>query len=409
MAEQSERRWVWFSTPASVDAEKISVLAVLETLLAIGLTIGLAIHFETLTYIAITACIAPFMLLRTPESTEMGVDWFARYEKLLIKPTDLNPNALIYIVGILMLIIFSLPISILIKIFATAYYVLTRPVHAFQQITQNWHRMALRSDIYLRPEIVPGYEILPGYDKEIRAEDGSVFKVTVIISFIIMIKRNLFREDTIKMRILLGILILIFSVFTVIPIIFIIYGSALIYRYSLKSSSIIYFPLIYISGGFTGGTSAKELDSIRTGAMQRFSLYYALFILIILTVVPILAYSILVELRTGLEQQYSFANEPWFHDLVGYWIYAYEWKPLYAARAISAALTVALFFYADWEIRNRKFDPDRSDRGVRTWLGAMKLPRFVCVAYTTGFGLFTVVPYIERVHLPPFVWEWWPA
>ncbi len=90
-------------------------------------------------------------------------------------------------------------------------------------------------------------------------------------------------------------------------------------------------------------------------------------------------------------------------------IYVYEWKPLNAARAISAALTVALFLYADWELRNRRHGPGRSDRGVRTRLGVMKVPRFVCVVYTTGFGLFTVGPYIERIHLPPFVWDWWPG
>ncbi len=83
MAEQSERRWVWFSTPASVEAGKTSVLAVIETLVAIALTISLAIYFKTLTYIAITACIAPFLLLRTPESTQMGVEWFTRYEDFI--------------------------------------------------------------------------------------------------------------------------------------------------------------------------------------------------------------------------------------------------------------------------------------------------------------------------------------
>ena len=245
--------------------------------------------------------------------------------------------------------------------------------------------MALRTDIFLHPELVPEYN---------RVETS--FPKTFTVKGAADVSH---RED--------GILIYLFvTIVITLPLIIFLYGSALIYRYSLKTSSIIYFPLIYISGGFIKGVPAIELNSIRTGPIQRFSLYYALFALVFLTVVPILAYSNLVELRTGFEQQYSFANEPWFRDLVGYWIYAYEWKPLYAARAISAALTVALFFYADWEIRNRKFGAGRSDRGVRTWLGAMKLPRFVCVAYTTGFGLFTVVPYID---LPPFVWDWWPA
>jgi hypothetical protein len=57
------------STPESVKNEEISALAVFETALAVAVSAIVAYYTSSLKHIAIGAAIAPFLLLRTDEST----------------------------------------------------------------------------------------------------------------------------------------------------------------------------------------------------------------------------------------------------------------------------------------------------------------------------------------------------
>ena len=72
------RAWVWHCSDASIAAGQISVLAVAETFAAVGLYWWLALHFDWpwLSLIGIIA--APMLLLRSPESVEMGVKMLRR-------------------------------------------------------------------------------------------------------------------------------------------------------------------------------------------------------------------------------------------------------------------------------------------------------------------------------------------
>jgi len=66
------RGWRWSSTPESANALQVSILAVFETLLAIGIYAWIAVHFGTL-HLLVAACVTPFVLLRTPVSTDLGL------------------------------------------------------------------------------------------------------------------------------------------------------------------------------------------------------------------------------------------------------------------------------------------------------------------------------------------------
>ena len=196
----------------------------------------------------------------------------------------------------------------------------------------------------------------------------------------------------------------------IIPFVLIFHITSIFYRYSLKSSSLLYFPLIYISGGISNTRNIDfELDRIRNGPVQKFGLYYAFVILVFFNLIPLAAYSIVIELRHQLELHYPLTNTTWFRDLVGYWLFLYGWKPLHAARAISAILTIALYISADIEIRHRKFERGQPDQRITVWLRMLSVPRSICVVYTTAFGLYTFIPYLSGIHLPSFSWDWWPV
>lgn len=73
------RRWVWHSTENSIAAGQISILAIVETLLAMLAYIGFAFYLNAQWWLLITAVVAPILLLRSPQSEVLGVCWLQSY------------------------------------------------------------------------------------------------------------------------------------------------------------------------------------------------------------------------------------------------------------------------------------------------------------------------------------------
>ena len=61
------------STPESALNLEITKLAIIETLVSVGLYVGIGIYFGTFRYLALAILIAPLMLFRTKISTEWGL------------------------------------------------------------------------------------------------------------------------------------------------------------------------------------------------------------------------------------------------------------------------------------------------------------------------------------------------
>ena len=80
--EVSQKKWVWYSTAESSDARIVSVLAVVELVTAVSVSLWLTTWWGW-THVAVGMCVAPFLLLRTDESTKLGVAWFVGLSKRL--------------------------------------------------------------------------------------------------------------------------------------------------------------------------------------------------------------------------------------------------------------------------------------------------------------------------------------
>ncbi len=65
------RTWHWFSTPKTAELLELSVLALVETILAVALYSWIAISGYTI-HLVVSACISPFLLLRTSLSVELA-------------------------------------------------------------------------------------------------------------------------------------------------------------------------------------------------------------------------------------------------------------------------------------------------------------------------------------------------
>lgn len=67
--------WVWRCTDASIAAEQVSVFAVLETLLAVGVYWALVWRFNWPWMMFISLLAAPMLLLRSDASVALGLRW----------------------------------------------------------------------------------------------------------------------------------------------------------------------------------------------------------------------------------------------------------------------------------------------------------------------------------------------
>ncbi len=79
--EQSAPRWRWTSSVASAENLEFSVLAAVESLFAVSLSLFIAWYWQIYTHLVVAVVLAPLLLLRTEASTEMGLRWFGSFWK----------------------------------------------------------------------------------------------------------------------------------------------------------------------------------------------------------------------------------------------------------------------------------------------------------------------------------------
>ena len=77
-AAEKRRNWVWHSTLETRAAGRVSVLACVETLFAVALYWWIALRYHTHWHLVSSVFIAPLLLLRSPESMKLGVQWFLK-------------------------------------------------------------------------------------------------------------------------------------------------------------------------------------------------------------------------------------------------------------------------------------------------------------------------------------------
>ena len=240
-----------FSTPDSAAYGKPSVCALLETLIATAISGFVAIHYQTLVHVAVGACVAPFLLLRTPESVALGLRWFSQ-----IVPGG-TVNDVWWQIGMLLR---TLALSICIRVIATIRY----GFKGIPAMPRNWVQVVLCTDMKSGVEFVPGSGLIQDTCKKFTSShddyddvimDGLYF--FLIISFAIgvpiLAMIGFFgRIPTIalmfKNPIFVVYCIFMWSMIALLSAnVFVIYFAASLYRFCLKTTALIWIPLIYVA------------------------------------------------------------------------------------------------------------------------------------------------------------------
>lgn len=246
IAPTGSRRWVWFSSPQSAEENRLSVLAIIETIFAIIFYIWLVLQGYTMHLLG-AAFIVPLLLLKTPKSIEKGLELSqAKINRMKIffdraLPPKIGRESAIRIP---LLMVLSVPVITIIflaaKVQATVMTVIHSPLKAVKAIPVNWWRIAGCTDSAHLPEAIPG---------AYRSEKSDIKYFGYILG-------GLVKGDYERSRITRRELILLApaSLFFVVALIF----PSLLYRWSLKGSSVIYLPLVWA----TSGTLLERLKSL---------------------------------------------------------------------------------------------------------------------------------------------------
>lgn len=229
------------SSPESVKRSEVSMLAILETLAAIALVFFLSARFNTLRWLASAMCVAPLLLLRTEQSTKFGIEWIDRWLDWLGDSTieKIKGPATFYWLPVYFLgLVWG---GIAVRVGATLWGVLTEPISALRAIPKNWSRVILAMDSRFAPEFIPEHP-----------------RITLPREF----------PEFTWPEFLGG----------MIPLVVILFLPALFYRWSLKATSIIYAPLVFIVHTTFRRTSdlRTKLELIKRSDLTRILVIYAI-------------------------------------------------------------------------------------------------------------------------------------
>lgn len=269
------------STPETIARGELTVFALFETILAVSLSLSLAFYFGTLFHIAIGACIAPLLLLRSPASIRTGGLWFQKGLPQKQQKDDLFLQMWIYLR--------VLAWASFVRVFAT----LRHPIEGMRSLPDNWKRVVLCTDIGSPIELIPGAgsveDILKrlSYDEDFQGWKqlsfgtalaglmaGCLVWIGTLTSYAIPRYALYFLAASFGFAALhfaLGLLC---------------YVIAYLYRFSLKSTAILWLPLLYVvRTTFDESLSVlARLEDVRESAVWKLIRFTAWCILLLLAV-----------------------------------------------------------------------------------------------------------------------------
>lgn len=311
------------STPQSALNGEITKLAIIESVTSVGIYIAIGLYFGTFKYLALAVVVAPLMLFRTEVSAVWALKVYAQFIKRGIKLWARDYQTLLgFVLGFISIIVFVIVIAVVgpaIRITATAYWAIRRPLQTLKEVPQNWLRQSFCIDFFHPPEIIP-LEAVKGDStgaltfaeilRDIRVSDGITEKMAFTLFYS--------------------------------PVLIIGYLPSMIYRVSFKATAIAYAPFIWVAHAtLRNPLSTKlRLERFTKGELEKVRRIISLFI------VTILAAKIGLVWGGWLEQSFiesKFPSKKLAESLVAFGSWPW-WQITLTADAL---LTFFLFFFAD--------------------------------------------------------------
>lgn len=203
-----------YSTPQSAYDGEITKLAIIECIVSVAIYVSVGLYLGTFRYLALAVVFAPLMLFRTEVSADWGLSIYSRWINFLRRlPEPWSTLALFTLIPLT---------GGVIRIVATVYWAIRRPLQTLRDTPQNWLRQSLCTDLAHPPELVP-LEVVKGN------ENWPTFA-----NFL-----DAFRSVRGLSRVVF--------LFVISPLIILGWLPSVVYRVSFKATEIVYTPFIWVA------------------------------------------------------------------------------------------------------------------------------------------------------------------
>jgi len=396
--------WRWTCTPLSADRGEISILACVETLIAMSISLWIAWSYQTIMHILISACFVPLLLLRTRRSTTIGPILYCRTNNHMrytitnlkyIQRNKKNPAksafCSLYLYSLMIFLALYRPFSariasIFISFGKGLFYVAS-------SIPANWSRIIFCVDSTHPVELFPGITRISRRRGEYFYADHSLFDL--ITQYIDGLKRNHVKNLRYfyKLDLCAQIPWITFGVI-------IYFLPPLLYRFSLKSTAIIWSPLIFIISSARNKKLVQyQLRDITMASIYKIMRWYSVSALVLF----------LAKMFVLLGPQTISLNSR-IKPLIEPFIEPARLPSWQVASALSAVLALALYHIADWhliQMDNKKPSSSLEER-IKWQLGIINVVRACLATFTIVCTLSIAWTIASDVHLPYFEWVWFP-
>lgn len=223
-----------WSTRESVRQGEPTILAIVETLACMAGSVWIGVHYATWWHIVVGFCVAPFLLLRTDESCEQTIRWYWRIGIRLLKSSR-EPSVICHVVKRHCFIVWLYAGGPMTRALATAVQLVKRPGICVGSITDNWWRLSCYTDFATSPELLP-LPLDPSPDFTMFVEDEAIELHN---------RRNYGQWRSLFHELRFGdeppVATFLIFIYTALPSFII----AVAYRWSIKSTAIGWFPLLW--------------------------------------------------------------------------------------------------------------------------------------------------------------------
>lgn len=382
-----------FSNRESVEKEEISILAIVETSIATAVTISIYLYSDSIKHILFASLLAPFLLLRTKATTDQALGlgekvWLyiskhvrSANEKLYQRwggKGNRETFGLLCLTFVAVIAVFvTILLITLLKIYVVLTSILKNTRHILAALPKNWRKVVLCLDSATLPEILPGIEAVQG-DKEI---------VSLKIS---IIAREMKKSHDV-FKLMLSIVFVI------------IFVPAYAYRLSLKSTALIWSPLLWIVGSVS---QVKELPRflhhVATLTWYRLSRYYSALV--------ILMFAAKVALFVSLLQADDAGDALPGWGVLRHYVVPTDIPLWQVAGAVNAALAWALLFIAEPWIGDPGLDDPQKAAALRHRFWTILVVRNALSVYTALCTIYITAEIASGFALPPlrvrvFPWQ----
>lgn len=372
------KNWVWTSSVESADRLQFSVLALVETLVAVGVSLYLWIFEGFYYHIVVGLIVAPLFFLRTKKSEKEALIFFNKYTELS-KDIVINTTQIVYFLLLIIVIpfnleftikdfllfilfIISLPIMLsgilliltpLTIVFFTLgvkfiFTIKNLSIYSVSKIPKNWFKLILSTDMYHTPELIAGIE-----------KTDSIFRFS---DYSAVENNNLFSLVDILIRV-------------------IIFLPTLIFRYSLKSTAWIYLPLIWLiqPQDRENLTTRFKIESKNFIAYLMF--FYSLIVVFVFTLLP------LIFPHTELGVYFQTLAIP---ETLKTIFFAYQFNLWHLTRFLSALITIVFMMSFTKILIRRETEPSYGDFWGAKLL-SLRAVRSVLTLITLGFTAYHIL------------------